>query len=92
MRPSSYYATFKTLAALANFEAKAGRVTNQTKDQPDEEVLSKPKIEIEREGDDHHEAKRRPDFHYNIQIHLPVTTDISVYNAIFKSLRENLEI
>lgn len=31
-----------------------------------------------------------PDFHYNIQIHLPATTDISVYNAIFKSIRENL--
>lgn len=29
-------------------------------------------------------------FHYNIQIHLPTTTDISVYNAIFKSLREHL--
>ena len=31
-------------------------------------------------------------FHYNIQIHLPATTDISVYNAIFKSLKENLII
>lgn len=31
-----------------------------------------------------------PDFHYNIQIHLPATTDISVYNAIFKSLKDNL--
>lgn len=31
-----------------------------------------------------------PGFHYNIQIHLPTTTDITVYNAIFKSLREHL--
>lgn len=31
-----------------------------------------------------------PEFHYNIQIHLPVTKDIAVYNAIFKSLREHL--
>lgn len=31
-------------------------------------------------------------FHYNIQIHLPATTDISVYNAIFKSLKDNLLI
>jgi hypothetical protein len=29
-------------------------------------------------------------FHYNIQIHLPTTTDITVYNAIFKSLKEHL--
>ena len=28
--------------------------------------------------------------HYNIQIHLPPTKDIEVYNAIFKSLREHL--
>jgi Family of unknown function (DUF5343) len=28
--------------------------------------------------------------HYNIQIHLPATKDVEVYNAIFKSLRVNL--
>ena len=28
--------------------------------------------------------------HYTIQVHLPPTKDIEVYNAIFKSLRENL--
>lgn len=28
--------------------------------------------------------------HYNIQIHLPPTKDVEVYNAIFKSLREHL--
>jgi len=27
--------------------------------------------------------------HYNIQIHLPATKDVEVYNAIFKSLREH---
>lgn len=31
-----------------------------------------------------------PGLHYNIQIHLPATKDIEVYNAIFKSLREHL--
>jgi hypothetical protein len=29
-------------------------------------------------------------FHYNIQIHLPATKDIEVFNAIFKSLREHI--
>jgi hypothetical protein len=29
-------------------------------------------------------------FHYNIQIHLPATKDIEVYNAIFKSLRDHI--
>lgn len=28
--------------------------------------------------------------HYNIQVHLPATKDVEVYNAIFKSLREHL--
>jgi Family of unknown function (DUF5343) len=28
--------------------------------------------------------------HYNIQIHLPPTKDIEIYNAIFKSLKEHL--
>jgi hypothetical protein len=28
--------------------------------------------------------------HYNIQIHLPPTKDVEVYNAIFKSLKEHL--
>ncbi|GMU26017.1 MAG: hypothetical protein AMXMBFR16_09220 [Candidatus Uhrbacteria bacterium] len=35
-------------------------------------------------------ARELSEFHYNIQIHLPVTKDISVYNAIFKSLRDHL--
>jgi hypothetical protein len=29
-------------------------------------------------------------FHYNIQIHLPATKDVEVYNAILKSLKEHL--
>ena len=35
-------------------------------------------------------APRPVDFSYNIQIHLPATKDIEVYNAIFKSLREHI--
>jgi hypothetical protein len=31
-----------------------------------------------------------PTLHYNIQIHLPATKDVEVYNAIFKSLRSHL--
>lgn len=35
-------------------------------------------------------ASKLAGLHYNIQIHLPATKDIEVYNAIFKSLREHL--
>jgi hypothetical protein len=31
-----------------------------------------------------------PALHYNIQIHLPATKDVEVFNAIFKSLKEHL--
>ncbi|WP_199513890.1 DUF5343 domain-containing protein [Nucisporomicrobium flavum] len=32
----------------------------------------------------------KPELHYTIQIHLPATKDIEVFNAIFQSLRSNL--
>jgi hypothetical protein len=35
-------------------------------------------------------ANGTPGLHYNIQIHLPATKDVEVYNAIFKSLKEHL--
>ena len=36
-------------------------------------------------------SSRKPtSLHYNIQIHLPATKDVEVYNAIFKSLREHI--
>jgi hypothetical protein len=40
----------------------------------------------------HHQVThlKSPGLHYNIQIHLPATKDIEVYNAIFKSLKEHL--
>jgi len=34
--------------------------------------------------------KGTPSLHYNVQIHLPATKDVEVYNAIFKSLRMHL--
>ena len=78
-----YYSTFKALTALAEFEA------------PTEEQTEEEEVEVEEQSTDNTVEKRTNrtnNFHYNIQIHLPATTDISVYNAIFKSLKENLNI
>lgn len=36
------------------------------------------------------EASSVSSLHYNIQIHLPATKDVEVYNSIFKSLKEHL--
>jgi hypothetical protein len=80
-----YYATFKTITDLANFSAAPAVIKEEEKE--DSEKPTK----VDGFVDDT-DGKRLSNFHYNIQIHLPPTTDISVYNAIFKSLRDNLII
>jgi hypothetical protein len=84
-----YYTTFKALASLAKFDPKPIRASGTTEPPTETPSLPKPQLEPPVDQGTHH---RRNDFHYNIQIHLPVTTDITVYNAIFKSLKENLGI
>ena len=82
-----YFATFRTLVGLATLAPKPSRDGAHKKD---EERTNKPKQEEISGLDDHH--KRKAEYHYNIQIHLPVTTDVTVYNAIFKSLKEHLGV
>ncbi len=80
-----YYATFKTLASLAKFEPRPGRPVSPAAEKPNaEEPTERPIVPA------HSDGRRRSEFHYNFQIHLPATTDIAVYNAIFKSLKDNL--
>lgn len=78
-----YFTTFKTLVGLAKFDG----APTQRKEKPKEEKQ-------EEQGNENQEERKRhkTEFHYNVQIHLPATTDISVYNAIFKSLKENLNM
>ena len=83
-----YYATFKTLAGLAKFDPKPTKAAGPVTRTEEGDDAARPATPARPEP----EGRRRPDFHYNIQIHLPVTTDISVYNAIFRSIRENLSI
>lgn len=83
-----YYPTFKTLAGLARFDAKTSRTPAPPEPSPEKDA---PKAKEQQISDDHG-PRRRSEYHYNIQIHLPVTTDITVYNAIFRSLKENLGI
>lgn len=82
-----YFNTFKALVDLANFSAKPTKAkvkVDKEHDTPELTTASIPNVHIPSE------APKKADFHYNIQIHLPATTDISVYNAIFKSLKESL--
>ena len=88
----SIAATFKALSKAADFS------DSETEPQKEEVKLIK-KEQTGLKADDLHKGgeplvttlqEGNPTFHYNIQIHLPTTTDITVYNAIFKSLKEHL--
>jgi hypothetical protein len=85
-----YYATFKTLASLSNFEARPTKEKKIDR-KPDENDKDEQKTQNLRK-EQREPGSRRTDYHYNIQIHLPTTTDVTVYNAIFKSLREHLDV
>jgi len=75
--------TFFGLLALADISTTSSRSTTSE--------LPLPPIRIDEETPPKQPAASFPHgFHYNIQIHLPATKDVEVYNAIFKSLREHL--
>lgn len=83
---SRCYSTFKTLCGIADFEPLnvVEQSTQAEKQDEHTEVPFQPYQALQ--------SQPNLGFHYNIQIHLPATTDISVYNAIFKSLKDNLLI
>jgi hypothetical protein len=83
--------TFKTLAKAADFSEAADVTEQKRTDSTDQSNTSddaqqKTVLQTQISGFGGGVAG----FHYNIQIHLPTTTDITVYNAIFKSLKEHL--
>lgn len=91
-----YFATLSRLFSLADFESSKLDIQVEDQDEVTTPVTEPP---TKGSGDVLHslprqtQKVRRPnEFHYNIQIHLPATTDISVYNAIFKALKDNLDV
>ena len=81
--------TFKTLCKAADFSdgAAASVPLKKANTAPEASTAeSSEAVQISQRNRD----GQRATLHYNIQIHLPTTTDISVYNAIFKSLKESL--
>lgn len=74
------YNTFKALCGIATFDVVQTAPAVEEKDDTVSSANSTSQVVIPRNNE----------FHYNIQIHLPATDDISVYNAIFKSLKDNL--
>jgi uncharacterized protein DUF5343 len=76
--------TFYSLLALADVSTPAVKPVIAPSASPAAELA--PAVEHK----EHSSVQHRPTLHYNIQIHLPATKDVEVFNAIFKSLREHL--
>jgi len=79
--------TFSTLAKAADFSSEASDDVEDDSDEVDAAEPERIRSELPQISHPRHSS---PTFHYNIEIHLPTTTDVTVYNAIFRSLRENL--
>jgi len=78
------------LALLENADISSDSAAAKEKKPKEESDASKGKLNEEGGGAD---KSKKPDgvgLHYNIQIHLPPSKDIEVYNAIFKSLKDHL--
>ncbi|MGZ9583196.1 DUF5343 domain-containing protein [Paenibacillus marinisediminis] len=86
------FTTFKALCNNADFNIKSTSIPaiHNAKESPEENKKISNAVSSDSTTEKINTQSIRPDFHYNIQIHLPATTDISVYNAIFRSIKENL--
>ncbi len=80
--------TFYALLGLADLDAaNSGARKKETEEQLQATIPPAPaRSDTERQRELH----GRTSLHYNIQIHLPATKDVEVYNAIFKSLKGHL--
>ena len=67
--------TSKDIVTLKNHEHTTEEIPHTNENKMTHELINK---------------KITTEMHYNIQIHLPETRDITVYDAIFKSLKEHL--
>ncbi|MCR6732862.1 MAG: DUF5343 domain-containing protein [Afipia sp.] len=77
--------TFYALLPLADLKTATITVPETAKPDPKPEHGTQ-----EHQNKAERSSAAKPTLHYNIQIHLPPTKDVEVFNAIFKSLREHL--
>jgi hypothetical protein len=79
--------TFKTLASLADFSSGAGVLPADEKVK-DEETPSPPPADPPPSGGE--SATNVLTLRHDVHVHLPLSTDVAVYDAIFKGLKANL--
>jgi hypothetical protein len=83
--------TFYALLEMADLSLATPPKNEDTKPEKEPEREMEAPLPPKREpAADTAPSHQRPTFHYNIEIHLPATKDVEVFNAIFKSLREHL--
>lgn len=87
-----YFSTLSRLFGLADFKSSKLDVESQKNQAATEKSDVQKDATNQQSYVDLNKKKRTNEFHYNIQIHLPATTDITVYNAIFKALKDNLDV
>lgn len=86
-------ATFLALLELVGTNALQMDTENSKPVQPDSEGDERREAPMQEKKASAEVVVRQPvpvSLSYNIQIHLPATKDVEVYNAIFKSLREHV--
>ncbi|HKM81714.1 MAG TPA: DUF5343 domain-containing protein [Candidatus Acidoferrum sp.] len=88
--------TFYALLSLADLEAPPTAEAPAAEEPPpmkpsETETPPPPPVAGGGHSERHSEVVQpKPTLHYNIQIHLPATKDVEVFNAIFKALKEHL--
>lgn len=81
--------TFLAMAKIADF-SQSSKSTEPIRVEIEQEVPEVKNEERDKREDIKENLLIPPALHYNIQIHLPSTKDVEVYNAIFKSLKDHL--
>lgn len=84
--------TFTALCRYADFSGSSSKeIITVDKNIPNNQpIAQEPVDESQKMTHELINKKITTEMHYNIQIHLPETRDITVYDAIFKSLKEHL--
>jgi hypothetical protein len=83
----SVVGTFIELSKLADFEGKGKKIAKKKEGEPNKETETAQAAAAALQA--HHPASKLG-ISYTINLNLPATTEIEVFNAIFKSLKEHI--
>lgn len=82
--------TFKALCELADWSVPAVASPRESDNTSATSSIGDLYVSQEKTGQEISKTYNKMNLHYNIQIHLPETTNMAVYDAIFQSLKKHL--